>query len=93
MVYVWHDPCNLIGQELTHMPKCPHCRHSFRVMDDEEYPPMHDCPHCGYGPRDDDTPEEPEPTCNYCGEPLPAGETDYCSALCSNYAIQDSEEN
>lgn len=28
------------------MPKCPKCRHSFRVPEDEQ--DMHDCPSCGY---------------------------------------------
>lgn len=31
-------------------------------------------------------------TCSYCGEPLPANETDYCSALCACYADRDNQE-
>jgi hypothetical protein len=33
------------------------------------------------------------PTCIYCGEPLPDGATDYCSALCACYADKDNAKD
>lgn len=41
------------------MPRCPRCRHSFRVMEDED-DGQHGCPSCGYGD---------EPRCPECGDP------------------------
>lgn len=46
-------------------------------------------------PSSDDTTVDdyvPEPTCYFCGEPLPEGETDYCSSLCAAYAARDNNE-
>ena len=33
------------------------------------------------------------PVCCYCGEPLPADTTDYCSALCACHADRDNRED
>ncbi len=41
------------------MPRCPQCRRSFRVLEDED-DGQHDCPHCGYGAHDDDDEENDE---------------------------------
>ena len=38
-------------------------------------------------------PIDSEPTCLWCGEPLPVDQTDYCSAYCANLAELDSEED
>jgi len=53
-----------------------------------------------FPPNDDDAddtqllpPEYDGPTCIYCGEPLPYGATDYCSALCACYADKDNRED
>jgi hypothetical protein len=39
------------------MARCPSCRSTFRVMEDED-DGQHDCPSCGY----------PGPRCPWCGE-------------------------
>lgn len=50
------------------MPRCPSCRRSFRVMEDED-DGQHDCPFCGYSAheekeeedeRDDFDPDDPD---------------------------------
>ena len=38
--------------------------------------------------------DEPDaPLCLWCNEPLPADQTDYCSALCAYYAERDNQED
>ncbi len=69
------------------MPRCPACRCSFRVMEDED-DGQHDCPRCGYSSH--------RPKCLWCGDPMPEPddcEGDYCSTLCATYAERDSLED
>ena len=46
------------------MARCPACRSSFRVLEDED-DGQHGCPSCGYGTA---------PWCDYCGDPDCSGE-------------------
>ena len=41
------------------MPTCPHCRHHFRVLEDED-DGQHACPRCGYTGRGEDDLDNPE---------------------------------
>ncbi len=43
------------------MPRCPHCKKHFRVLEDED-DGQHSCPYCGYGehPEQDEEQEEEE---------------------------------
>ena len=38
------------------MPACPHCRHQFRVLADED-DGQHGCPRCGYTGHEDEDEE------------------------------------
>lgn len=70
------------------MPRCPHCRHHFRTLDDEI--DMHDCPHCGYGP------DTNVGYCIWCNDRYTVqadDESPYCSTLCALQALQDSDED
>lgn len=49
------------------------------------------CERGDVGTVGDDAP--PEPTCYFCGEPLPNGETDYCSSLCAAMAERDNQND
>ena len=35
------------------MPRCPKCKRTFRVLEDER-PEEHGCPSCGFGQNPDD---------------------------------------
>lgn len=52
------------------MPRCPSCRHSFRVMEDED-DGQHDCPRCGYS-------KNAESCCSLCGCRLVNFEDELC---------------
>ena len=53
----------------------------------------YDYPDPGTDPRYCDSISDPPdgPTCLWCGAPLPEGETDYCSSICSIHAEMDAE--
>lgn len=40
-----------------------------------------------------DTDNSDGPLCDYCGNPLSAGEVNYCSALCAHHAELDNRED
>lgn len=42
----------------------------------------------------EDAPDTPDaPRCDYCENPLSAGEVNYCSALCAHHAELDNRED
>lgn len=42
----------------------------------------------------EDAPDTPDgPLCDYCENPLSAGEVNYCSALCAHHAELDNRED
>jgi hypothetical protein len=51
--------------------------------------PSLDPSYCDGLSADDDG---PMPTCFWCGEPFDSDTDFYCSALCANYALIDSED-
>lgn len=59
--------------------RCPHCKKSFRMLDDEVA--CAECPNCGYHGHDDD--EEPDVhthVCEQCGQRWDC--TDVCNLTC-----------
>jgi hypothetical protein len=71
------------------MPRCPSCRCTFRVMEDEQN--MHDCPSCGYGPST-------IVACMWCSAEVTDDENmvdclPYCSEFCSARAEAESMED
>ncbi len=67
------------------MPKCPSCRHSFRVLDDED-DGQHACPSCGYTGR--------EHLCRLCGEQCDCGTPKPCDvcSICVEQQLAECDE-
>ena len=69
------------------MARCPHCKRTFRTLEDEEG--MHDCPNCGHGPGDD-----LKALCILCEMVLDDDEFyPYCGPQCVAEAEADSQED
>jgi hypothetical protein len=74
------------------MARCPSCRYSFRVMEDED-PSDFGCPSCGYG----DPANRDDYTCSWCSKEFNEDDRDdyapYCGQDCASEADRDNEES